>query len=72
MTQDLISLRDTADLLELDPLRLLRLAHYLHLAPRDQCLPSDVVDRARAEADGETRYRIVLDWLLEHLNAVAK
>jgi hypothetical protein len=61
------SLRDAADALGLDSLRLFRLGRYLHLAPGDKCLPAEVVDRASTEADGERRYRVVLDWLLASL-----
>lgn len=71
MAHDRVSLRDAADALELDPLRLVRLAHYLHLAPRDECLPADLISQASSEMDRERRYGIVLEWLLEHLTAVA-
>jgi len=66
---NLFSLRDAAATLELNPVRLLRLGHYFHLAPGDTCLPSEVVDRAGAEDDAETRYRILLQWLLKHPDA---
>jgi hypothetical protein len=65
LTQDRLSLRDTADALELGSVRLLRLGRYLHIVPGDKCIPVDVVIRAKAEADGEQRYRMVLGWLLE-------
>jgi hypothetical protein len=64
VTRDRISLRATADLLDLDPLRLFRLGRYLHLAPGDDCLPYDVVLLAQHEEDGEKRYRMVLESLL--------
>jgi hypothetical protein len=65
--RDRVSLRDAADILELEHVRLVRLAHYLHLAPRDEYIPSEVVMRASGEEDGERRYAMVLEWLLEHL-----
>ena len=65
LTQDRLSLRDTADALELESARLLRLGRYLHMTPGDKCIPDDVISRAKAEADGEQRYRMVLGWLLE-------
>lgn len=66
MKQKLVSLRDAAVRLDLDPVRLLRLGRSFHLAPGDTCLPSEVVDRALAEGDAEARYRIVLQWLIKH------
>jgi hypothetical protein len=67
MTRELLSLRETADELEIETLRLYRLGRYLRIAPGDPCLPSGVISRAKAETAGERRYRIVLDWLLGNL-----
>jgi hypothetical protein len=67
VTRDYISLRDTADVLELDPLRLFRLGRYFHLAPGDACLPYDVIILAQDENNGEKRYRMVLERLLEQI-----
>lgn len=65
MTNDRVSLRDAADLLNLDRSRLLRLGRSLRLAPQDACLPREVIHRARTEVDDERRYRVVMDRLLE-------
>jgi hypothetical protein len=69
VTHTLFSLRDAAATLKLDPVRLLRLGHYFHLASGDTCLPSEVVDRAGTEDDAEARYRILLQWFLQHPDA---
>jgi hypothetical protein len=65
--QDHLNLRQAAEVLQLEPMRLYRLGRHLHLAPGDPCLPSAVIDRARVEADEEARYRLILDWLLAYL-----
>jgi len=70
LTEELLSLRDAAAMLDLATPRVYRLGRYLHMAPGDQCLPLDVIAQARAEPDPETRYRIVLEWLLTHLQPV--
>jgi hypothetical protein len=67
VTHDRLSLRDAADALELERVRLFRLGHYLHLAPGDPCLSPEVILRAYAEPEAEQRYHVVLDWLLDHL-----
>src|SRR5579864_6864476 len=64
LTSDRLTLRQTADALTLDRLRLFRLGHYLKLAPSDPCIPVDVMVRARAEENEERRYRVILDWIL--------
>jgi hypothetical protein len=61
-----LSLRETANALDLDTQRVLRLGRYLCISTGDQCLPPDVVTRARSELDCEQRYRMVLEWLLEN------
>jgi hypothetical protein len=68
VAQNLVSLRDAAVTLEVDPARLVRLGHYFHLAPGDTCLPAELIDRASAEGDAGARYRVVLKWLLNHPN----
>ncbi len=66
MTYERLNLRQTADVLALDRLRLFRLGRHLRLTPGDPCIPLSVIARARAEDDEEGRYRVVLDWLLGH------
>lgn len=63
---DHLNLREIARVLELDPVRAYRLGHHFHLAPGDPCVPREVVAQAQHETDGETRYRLILDWLLAH------
>lgn len=62
-----LSLRQVAEALALEPVRLYRLGHHLGLAPRDPCVPRAVVIEAQAKADKELRYRVILGWLLAHL-----
>lgn len=69
VAQGCVSLREAADELGLESVRLLRLGRYLRLAPGDRCIPLDVIVRVEAEADGEKRYRMVLKWLLDHLQS---
>jgi hypothetical protein len=68
MTQEWLSMRETADALWLDPLRLSRLGRHLHLAPGDACIPRTVIALAMSEPSEEERYRAVLDWLLTDLS----
>ena len=63
---DQFNLRQAADALDLDRLRLIRLGHHLHLAPGDPCIPTFVIQHARTEEGEEQRYRLILSWLLEH------
>jgi hypothetical protein len=58
------SLNDAADALGLERMRLQRLGRYLCLAPADRCIPDDVIERARVQASENTRYHVLLDWLL--------
>jgi hypothetical protein len=60
------SLNEAADALLLERVRLIRLGRYFKLAPGDKCLPADVIARASFHVDEDTRYRILLDWLLQH------
>jgi hypothetical protein len=64
-TENLLSLSAVAERLELPRIRLFRLGRCFHYAPTDPCLPQDIVARADTEADGEARYRMLLDCLLE-------
>ena len=64
--KDHLNLRETARTLELDPVRAYRLGRHFHLAPGDPCIPREVVSRAQGEANGETRYRLILNWLLSN------
>jgi hypothetical protein len=68
-TDDRLNLRQAADILALDRLRLFRLGHHLRLTPGDPCIPASVIARACAEDDEETRYRLVLEWLLGQAEA---
>lgn len=67
VSAEYLSLRDTADLLELDHVRLVRLGRWFHLAPGDPCIPKDIVLDARA-AEPESRYRRVLSWLQDNVH----
>jgi hypothetical protein len=60
-----LSLRDVADLLELDRIRLFRLGRILYLTPGDQCIPPSVIAKAKLETESERRYAVVRTWLLE-------
>ena len=59
-----VNLRDAATALDLPTVRLLRLGRYLGIPPGEPCLPVDVVDRAGTAEDGNARYQVVLDWLI--------
>jgi hypothetical protein len=67
VTHDYVSVRDAADALELDRLRLFRLARYMGRAPGDRCIPCDVISRAIAKEDAEERYQLLLAWFLKRL-----
>jgi hypothetical protein len=60
---DLVSLRQVAELLDLKPIRLYRLGRHFRLAPGDPCIPRSVIARGQAEPDQERRYRLILDWV---------
>jgi hypothetical protein len=35
--------------------------------PGEKCIQGNVIMRAREQADSESRYRVVLEWLLQNL-----
>jgi hypothetical protein len=62
-----VSLRQVAAALDIEPNRLYRLGRHFHFAPGDPCVPRSVVDRAKAEVDLETRYRLILASILSRV-----
>jgi hypothetical protein len=66
MKSELLSLRQTATILDLPTERLFRLGRLLGLASNEPCLPRALITRAAHVTDPETRYLLVLDWLQDH------
>lgn len=68
IAEEYLTLRATAEALDLESWRLSRLGRYLHIMSGTPCIPRTVVARARAESDWEQRYQVVLDWLLANVH----
>lgn len=64
-----LTLRETADVLEIEPWRVSRLGRYLNIDPAAKCVPCPEVERMRQASDMESRYRALLHWLLEGVRA---
>ncbi len=67
MTSEYLKVREAAGELGLEPERVARLARWLKLDPREQCIPREEVQRLHDVTDGEERYDALRRWLLAHL-----
>lgn len=63
--RDDVSLRDVAEMLDVDRPTLACLCRYLHIDPGIQRVPNDVLDRIRSQP-GATHYPSLRSWLLLH------
>ena len=68
-TGEILSLREAADVLGIEPWRLSRLGRYLGIDAGDKCVPRGAVHQMAEEASVEQRYCVLRQWLLDTLHS---
>lgn len=64
-----VTLQQAATELNIEAWRMSRLGRYLRIDVDDRCIPRTEVERARSEECSDSRYLVILRWLLGEFRA---
>ncbi len=67
--ESLLNLQQAAAELNIEPWRMSRLGRYLRIDADDRCIPREQIEQARREESPDSRYLVVLHWLLGEFRA---
>lgn len=64
-----LNLQQAAAELNIEPWRMSRLGRYLRIDADDKCIPWGQIDQARGKDSPDSRYLVILHWLLGEFRA---